>query len=779
MTDPETSGDDESRGPAPIPEKPGPTASGGNGRPPGRKPSLVMLAAVVLGLIVGLFGFREVRYVEHDPTFCSTACHHPVEPRGELHHGHKDLTCQKCHESSLGEGLKLLVQSTITKPEHPRKHGAIDSRTCTSCHENEPAKWALITQTQGHRDHHGAKDTTCISCHSPKKQGERTMERLCIDCHKDERLHKPATENAESCLSCHSFAASTERAGKPTTIACTFCHADGKLTITKAEGGERPMKAVNEHALHGDLACQLCHNAHGKTPRAPEGQPVCRRCHQLEIFTVGKNAPTGPEGHKRCEQCHQPHAPLKTALESCQACHEKNSTAASPDATSTALKHQSCSSCHLPHSWKAERSGCPTCHEDKAQMIATRSPQQHGDCMSCHEAHGPPPTGQVCVKCHEKTKGSHMALAPGRHKDCASCHDPHAPSPKEARTSCAKCHLSELSQMVRSGPAAHAQGDGCMRCHQPHNDPRAAVGVCAQCHTDKAVMVSMAAPAKHRDCASCHQPHVFAVNDMVTTCSRCHGASGSASGSAGAAVLDFVNGPHKGECKSCHFPHGTPAIGSADCMRCHTTVEASFKAPNKQHALCRSCHQPHQPAKAAVARCGLCHGNAQVTAASWPAGSPHAGACAACHTPHAAREKKGCADCHGKEASSAQGGKHQCVQCHAPHAEAPGRGVAWWSRCSSCHGDKTQSVKALGPKHSDCKSCHEPHSFGAPACSTCHTGLGGKGLHAIKSHATSCSSCHDPHVKAAPTRAQCLSCHTDKKQHQPDADKCYGCHVFR
>ncbi|MFO0757712.1 MAG: cytochrome c3 family protein [Byssovorax sp.] len=778
MSDPAPSGEGESRAPASTPGKPGPDASGGAKRPSGRRSSLAASLVVLVAALLALVTAQRARYVEADPTFCAAACHHPKDAQGEIHKGHNDVACQKCHAASIVDELKLYGQSIIGS-SHPRKHGQVDAETCARCHETEAAKWAMVAQTQGHRDHRGVKDVTCNSCHSPEKQAGRPIEKLCADCHKEERLHKASTENAETCISCHSFAASEKRAGKPTTIACTGCHADGTLTMPTAEGGTRPMKAVNEHALHGDLACQLCHNAHGKTPHVPEGQPVCRRCHQLEIFAVGKQTKEGPEGHKRCEQCHKPHAPLKTALESCHECHENKTTPASADAPSTALRHRSCASCHLPHSWRAEKSGCPTCHEDKAQMIATRSPPEHGSCTNCHEVHGPPPTGLVCVKCHEKTKGNHLALAPSKHKDCTSCHNPHAPSPKETRTACAKCHLTELSQLVQHGPEAHARGDACLTCHKPHDNPLPAPGVCSTCHTDKSVMVSMAAPDKHKQCASCHEPHAFAVRDMVSTCSRCHGAGGASAGASGAAVLDFANGPHKGECKSCHIPHGTPAIASSDCFRCHTNVEAGFKPPNKQHATCRSCHQPHQPAKRAQARCGTCHSNPMTTAAAWPAGSPHAGACAACHTPHDVKTKKACGDCHGKEATSAEGGKHQCVQCHPPHGAPPGKGAAWWSRCNACHANKVESVKALGPKHSDCKNCHEPHRFGAPACTQCHSDMEGKGLHASRSHKAMCTGCHDPHQKGAATRNQCLACHSDRKQHQPDADKCYGCHVFR
>ena len=67
------------------------------------------------------------------------------------------------------------------------------------------------------------------------------------------------------------------------------------------------------------------------------------------------------------------------------------------------------------------------------------------------------------------------------------------------------------------------------------------------------------------------------------------------------------------------------------------------------------------------------------------------------------------------------GGKHQCQQCHPPHNAPPGFGAAWWSRCNECHRDKVESVKLRGPRHSECKNCHQPHRFAIPTCTSCHT----------------------------------------------------------
>lgn len=810
MSDPDASNDGETADPPPETEGPpsvppqgtkeGPPSGPGDGsnKPPpggqappgGRRVRPVWFVPLLVAALLAIFGGRETWYVQQDQAFCAKSCHHEREPAGRTHEGHSNTPCQKCHTTRVSTGWSLLVDSWLTKSEHPKKHGKVEPVACEGCHSQENPQWTLIAQTQGHRDHRGAKNVNCLSCHGAPATGDKTIQGSCKGCHEDQRLHKPTTEGAETCLSCHSFAATPSEARQPTVLACEKCHAEaGSITKTSADGVVVPMKPVDEHVLHGGVACQLCHNAHGKKPRPPEGQPVCARCHQITTFSAGKQVKAPIEGHQNCEQCHKPHLPVQTANESCRNCHQKNAgallatvpTAPGSDAPSTALKHERCASCHLPHSWRAEPSGCKTCHADKAQMIQTRSPPQHGTCQGCHDVHGPPPTGAVCLTCHAKTKSKHVALAPGRHKDCTSCHNPHAPSPQDTRTACAKCHVQELAQASREGPAGHVKSRGCLNCHKPHENPLPPDNLCSQCHENKAVQVAVASASAHKVCTSCHRQHSFAIRDMSAACSRCHGSSGAQKGQFGALIMEFETGPHKGPCKSCHTPHGTQGVAKSECFKCHAPIEAKFKAINEKHGACRSCHEPHKPKSAAPARCASCHQAKVTVAAQWPANSAHAKECSQCHQPHDARDKKACADCHAKEATSALGGKHKCTQCHAPHKAPPaGFGAAWWSRCAECHENKVLSVKELGPKHSDCKNCHTPHKFERPTCKSCHKGDEKfAGLHMVKGHDDDCAGCHDPHTKAPPDRSKCAGCHHDRQDHQRSAEKCYGCHVFK
>jgi predicted CXXCH cytochrome family protein len=746
-----------------------------------RRRVLLSVALIVVAVLVVLTFSRAQRRVERDPSFCTAACHHRTDsPKraaaGDWHaNGHATIACQQCHTTAMGAGLTLYWQSLVGKTESPARHGKVVARTCTSCHEARPAEWRIIAETTGHREHRGAKSVDCLSCHASGSHANEAPGEVCVKCHKAEKLHK-VTVTAETCLSCHNYSASTKGGDRTTTAICERCHGtSADLAVAAGSAVLRPMKDINAHVLHGDVACQLCHTPHASTQKSTRvaGPPSCVRCHQFEIFQAGTQKVAIPEGHRNCEGCHIPHAPLQTALDNCVTCHEKNATGVSavgrPGGT-TALKHKSCASCHLPHSWRAERSGCVQCHDDKARLILTRSPVQHSACTNCHAIHGNPPTGAVCLTCHANTKGSHVALAPARHKDCTSCHNPHAPRPQDTRTSCSKCHTTELAEVMRDGPQGHTK-EGCFGCHRPHDNPLPPPSLCAQCHAERAKVVATAGPAKHRTCTSCHERHKFKITDVAPACAKCHGTNVPASGADGKVV-------HQGDCKKCHTLHGSPGVAVASCLKCHEKVASEFNASNAKHAVCRSCHQPHKPAGTAPARCPTCHEAKVAVAAKWPANSAHAKACTGCHQQHNVRNKKPCGSCHAQEVASATGGRHQCVQCHPPHNAPPGTGAAWWTRCNECHGGKVASVKQRGPKHSECKNCHEPHRFAVPSCTSCHKEIAAKGLHATPQHFANCNKCHDPHVKSSPAPEQCLACHTKRRGHEPNAQVCQACHMF-
>jgi hypothetical protein len=616
-----------------------------------------------------------------------------------------------------------------------------------------------LEKTEGHRKHGGLPDVDCASCH----QGGRPAAQTCTGaCHKAEKLH-PQTPDADSCISCHHFALPKHGDEPPTVVACAGCHA----------GGEISTKAVTAQTLHGQVACDLCHEPHGTIDAA--AMRDCDRCHDL-----GKEPLSGPEGHRICKDCHEEHAPKGNALASCASCHEKNvaglaASKAGGRMTSimpagirpptAALKHESCASCHLPHAWKADPGGCVQCHGKQAERVRTKGPPKHGQCTDCHEVHATSRAGASCTRCHA-AELAHREAEPAGHKDCSVCHDPHAATRNAAREACARCHAGEHAQLVKWGPS-HAKL-GCLGCHAAHGDPRSGPAPCAGCHADQSNLAFRAPQEKHRACASCHDPHIFATStDVDATCASCHG------------TVTGEGRVHKGECKTCHASHGPPSVARAACERCHDSVRLKpTRAGAAKHGACGSCHAAHRPAIASQATCHACHQGAAASATGWPAGSAHAGACTGCHMPHDVDRTPTCASCHQAETAASSTGRHKCDQCHPAHKRPPGTGAAWWKGCSDCHAAEATAVKVRGPTHSECQKCHKAHAAGEPSCTSCHADLSGKGEHHVKEH-TKCEACHNAHASTSPTPPQCLSCHKDHVKHHPEAPYCQTCHPFQ
>ncbi|MFT3764230.1 MAG: cytochrome c3 family protein [Minicystis sp.] len=661
------------------------TAPGGGQR----RRWIIALAALLLAALA-VAGFRADSYARHDPRLCAGACHAPKDGAPGWHTtGHQDVPCQSCHATSAGTSYELLWKK-VTSAKHLPRHGKPSVAACTSCHDKDPVGWRQIEATEGHRAHRGVKDLDCLSCHAENahQQGRPTAD-TCTKCHAPAQLHK-VTTGAESCTSCHAFAVPARRADEPRSTACGGCHADkGTLAATAT-------KVVDESTVHGNLDCKLCHSPHDKKPAAPNGQPMCARCHRIEL---PKNAGVDHAGHKDCQGCHQPHAPRKHALDSCVKCHETRVKGlaqvvpALPFATRrtvSALRHESCASCHTPHTFRAEPNGCVTCHQDQATSIKTKSPAAHDACANCHDVHGPPPTAMVCLKCHGATKQSHLATAPGRHQDCTSCHAPHAATKSAARESCAGCHTAPHAEVGHDGPRAH-QEKSCFTCHKPHDDPRPAADVCARCHADKSKLVAAAEPVKHRACASCHTPHKFAIADKTAACGKCHERQVTVAASWPATSA------HAGACQSCHQPHDVKSRKA--CSDCHAKETSS--ALGGKHR-CAQCHAPHQetpgPGPAWWSKCASCHAT-QATGAR-TRGPTHA-ACQNCHKPHRF-DVPSCASCHAdvpqKGLHVVKGHVAKCNACHETHAKSePGR-----AECLSCHTNKRQHE----PEASKCQACH-------------------------------------------------------------------------
>ena len=312
---------------------------------------------------------------------------------------------------------------------------------------------------------------------------------------------------------------------------------------------------------------------------------------------------------------------------------------------------------------------CNECHDPKDKKNVVHPPVKEGDCLACHKPHGgdgrfllnvgEDQTG-LCMECHDsalvKQKFIHGPVAVG---SCTKCHDPHESTQKSllkkpVRDLCLACH-TDLAGILKEAAVVHSpvKSDACTVCHDPHGSPNKAIikkkvpDLCVDCHADIGKKVTgVKVPHKplqlEGGCVNCHSAHYAKSKGLLsadekTVCLGCHdkddmGTPRLRNIKRDLAGKKYLHGPiNKGECKSCHDPHGSdnfrmlrgsyPAELYAPykegiygaCLACHnknlltfaeTTVYTAFRngsrnlhyvhVSNKRKGrTCRICHAPH------------------------------------------------------------------------------------------------------------------------------------------------------------------------------------------
>ena len=697
---------------------------------------LILLAVVATLLLVASgAGYGAHRRVQTNPEFCFGACHTDVDRASMPPQGvHKDTRCANCHDLRFWQSAK----QWLSGPKTGVPHGVVAQELCGSCHVDSTTSKKQVGMTVGH-DAHNKAGVGCPKCHGASKSHDiEPKPAVCKDCHPKSTVYEKGMADLP-CLACHNFLARGSKIAKAPATDCRACHGGPNAphdisrfaTVKKA-------RDVSTSMIHGNIfACSLCHQPHKEKVEDRRSGRECARCHSRAPQSA---ASISNPAHSACGTCHKVHSLRSELASACARCHQ---LARSQDIQgTTAGKHPSCSSCHTAHEFKASRSECGQCHVDQSPLAKIERLKPHAECGNCHSPHQPAAEQQACMKCHAEKKGH-------GHPQCTTCHDPH--KEKSSTKQCVNCHGDQATALAASGKGGH--NGGCPTCHTLHA-PSGASSRCSSCHPQQAGPVAAAGIAPHTNCASCHHPHTFSAATAMGACAGCHKIN--------------TSGAHRGECRTCHTPHGSPRIGADACGKCHANIP---KAQGGKHQECRSCHQPHQAATKGGAMCTTCHAAQQAAANAYPAAQHKA--CPGCHQQHNWSQKTPCASCHGKESASASGGKHQCSSCHSPH-QAPGD---WWARCSKCHGGQSAAAKSRGATHGNCQSCHKPHKFSKPTCQACHNAMGRMGAHGNAGHA-SCASCHDTHARSSPTRNTCLGCHKDKTTHNANAKSCTGCHLF-
>jgi hypothetical protein len=349
--------------------------------------------------------------------------------------------------------------------------------------------------------------------------------------------------------------------------------------------------------------------------------------------------------------------------------------------------------------------------------VGPQSPED-GACRECH------PTGMAVDHAtrfplpHRNTAGTIVAI-------CSDCHRDFA---DRSRLGCAACHPHDGAATV----TAHAKAPGFegATASSPAATIEAASALCARCHGDGVVPVTIAAHAAtfvvgsgvHAGtagggCLDCHPalrapPKGFAADFARTTCSAaCHGtvpvtAAGRHDDGDGALRTYHVNaavpwdtqlassGSLDAACLACHpdgqgglpanhpFPVGAaPAHPPEACSHCHTTVTARNVASN---FACETCHlglDPSLPTK---------HSSPIIPVTDYSTAKGFTAASARCLYCHGDSQVNRAASHPGGDGTPlADAAEHRTAGCSNCHklARADKPFAADWGRtdCSTCH----------------------------------------------------------------------------------------------
>jgi len=577
-----------------------------------------------------------------------------------------------------------------------------------------------------------------------------------------ETVKQPTVHQAmlDNCANCHVLGAERSLAlgGAPDAL-CRGCHG-----------------AVAAAVAHGTTPCGYCHVPHTSwTPAllVRTGNGLCLGCHGERTGGAGI-AHQALWGELACSTCHDAHRPGVAAGvgERCGACHG-GKAAALPD--HQAAVDTGCQLCHTMHGsagkglWKTPELACRGCHPAGADPRHDPLTAACGDCHGLHAPRELPPSGERCRSCHGALMDKQRVHGPEALGRCETCHPLHQlTNLSPAVFSCTGCHGMEKLQTGHTGSVLGFHT--CRQCHHLHqsNEPLFLAAVqhtpfrersceqchefsgfdrqrklagpwgelCAQCHDDPAGAGAAHGPVAEGRCQACHASHgspwpAQLKQEQRPLCRSCHPLGEASAGQAQAPHLD------KRLCSDCHTPHGNSeasyllAAGAALCSRCHADPTLDLGGVLKPYVhgplntvVCRFCHDPHAGPGGrhlrmpAAVLCISCHDEFAPAAVAGSGDAIHRpvseGNCAACHLPHAARNK----------ALLRAEGNRLCTACHPPskhsHTLIP--------RAASSFAQ----VPAEWPRDGDvllCQSCHLPHS--GPQ----------KGL-LVRSRSELCASCH-------------------------------------
>lgn len=285
-----------------------------------RRTSQLAIAGALLALAgIAWAGLRFKNYVDNDPGLCAQC--HRASPEFALWNkgSHRGVACQRCHHSTVSQGLGMLKAFLAGRePGGKGKHAEVRLGSCASCHLSHDPRWKQIEGSRGHRVHVEKRGIECVTCHAQAMHGFAPAVDSCKACHGEHAIKAVGMQQLH-CFACHNFL-SHDAGLRPTREDCLRCH---------RQSGVHPARFSDAAPMQFD--CASCHHPHAKS-LAQEHVP-CLGCHG-GVPRAGLHA---SPGHRRCLDCHGAHL-WKSGDGSCRRCHQ------APHAAG-----RSCAPCHGFH----------------------------------------------------------------------------------------------------------------------------------------------------------------------------------------------------------------------------------------------------------------------------------------------------------------------------------------------------------------------------------------------------------------------------------------------
>ncbi len=275
---------------------------------------------------------------------------------------------------------------------------------------------------------------------------------------------------------------------------------------------------------------------------------------------------------------------------------------------------------------------CEECHKQgyrrfsstKMAKVFFVAPRNELESRGCEACHGAGREHVEAARAHDRARAAGQVYngpASGQFILRLSKDSPLSVSEQNAR--CLQCH-EKGQRLFWQGSTHEARGLACVRCHQVHQNPPAAVAaarfkeplatntqfptrtqmeVCFECHPMRRAQLQRSSHMPLREagmtCTSCHNPHggpnpkMLVAATVNETCYKCHPER--------RGPFLWEHPPVMENCAICHDPHGSarPQLLKVSpprlCQECHTsTGHPSAPQTATSHYVfnrgCANCH---------------------------------------------------------------------------------------------------------------------------------------------------------------------------------------------